>query len=216
MKVITVECVVHKSSTNLYKHKHSPNKCKIFCLLRKIFIHATKSVKIPLLSGFVQTFIYHQDLPCAPYCYKKLSDQNKLQKKFNTGIWRESCLLLVIVDQRKILSVLSIIFVLSNVYTTIKALQIVIHQVDIMDACFLNFFLRMLQQNGSSKMLVLSGLILKGTKRAQIPLKNDIRDFLNNPPFKISEFFYVTINRDFERFHCFNFETSFLENENFF
>ena len=118
MKVITVECVVHKSSTNLcvvhksptnlYKHKHSPSKCKIFCLLRKIFIHTTKSVKIPLLSGFPQTFTYHQDLPCAPYCYKKLSDQNKLQKKFNTGIWRESCLLLVIVDRKKSLSVLSI------------------------------------------------------------------------------------------------------------
>ena len=35
MKATTLECVAHKFSTNLYKHKHSPNKYKIFCLLSK-------------------------------------------------------------------------------------------------------------------------------------------------------------------------------------
>ena len=35
MKATTVRCITHKFSTYLYKHKHSPNKCKIFCLLSK-------------------------------------------------------------------------------------------------------------------------------------------------------------------------------------
>ena len=35
MKATTVECAAHISSTNLHKHKYSPNKDKIFCLLSK-------------------------------------------------------------------------------------------------------------------------------------------------------------------------------------
>ena len=70
----SIGCVVHKFPTNLYKHKHSPNKCKTFYLLSKIYIYTTTSVKIPLLSGFAQPFTYHQDFLCAPYCYKKLSN----------------------------------------------------------------------------------------------------------------------------------------------
>ena len=33
MKATTLECVAHKFFTNLYKYKHSTNKCKVFCLL---------------------------------------------------------------------------------------------------------------------------------------------------------------------------------------
>ena len=36
MKATTLECVAHKLFTNLYKHKHSANKCKI-CLLSKYY-----------------------------------------------------------------------------------------------------------------------------------------------------------------------------------
>ena len=63
-------------------------------------------------------------------------------------------------------------------------------------------------------MLFLRGFILKPTERASILLKNGTRDFQNNPPFKRSACFYVTISRNFDRFEYFNFETDFLENEN--
>ena len=70
--------VVHKFPADLYKHKHSPNKCKTLCLWSKIFIYTTKSVKILFISGFARPFTHHQDFLCAPYCYKKLS--NHFQK----------------------------------------------------------------------------------------------------------------------------------------
>ena len=41
-------------------------------------------------------------------------------------------------------------------------------------------------------------------------------DFQNSPPFEKSACFYVTMAGNFERFQCFNFETNFLEKENFF
>ena len=50
----------------------------------------------------------------------------------------------------------------------------------------------------------------------QILLKNGTRDIQNSLPFETSACFYVTISGNFERFKCFNFETDFLENENFF
>ena len=59
------------------------------------------------------------------------------------------------------------------------------------------------QENVSS-----SCLILKPIERPYVPLKTRARDC---PPFKRSACFYVTINRDFERFQCLNFETSFLK-----
>ena len=39
-------------------------------------------------------------------------------------------------------------------------------------------------------------------------------DFKNCPPFERLACFYVTINKNFERFQYFNFGTDFLENEN--
>ena len=41
-------------------------------------------------------------------------------------------------------------------------------------------------------------------------------DFQNSPLFERSASFYVIISGNFERFHYFNFETDFLENENLF
>ena len=38
----------------------------------------------------------------------------------------------------------------------------------------------------------------------------------NSPSFERSTYFYVKISGNFERFQYFNFETDFLENENFF
>ena len=35
MKGTTAGCDVHKYSTNFYRHKHSANNCKIFCLVSK-------------------------------------------------------------------------------------------------------------------------------------------------------------------------------------
>ena len=52
-------------------------------------------------------------------------------------------------------------------------------------------------------------------KKTQVLLKNSTRDFQNSPPLERSACFYVTINENFEHFQCFNFETDFLENQNF-
>ena len=41
-------------------------------------------------------------------------------------------------------------------------------------------------------------------------------DFQTSPLFQRSECFYVTISESFKRLWYFNFETDFLENENFF
>ena len=46
--------------------------------------------------------------------------------------------------------------------------------------------------------------------------KNGTRDFQNSHPFERSACFYVTISESFEHIQYFNFETDFLENENFF
>ena len=51
--------------------------------------------------------------------------------------------------------------------------------------------------------------------RAQILLKNCTRDFQNSVSFERSACFYVTICGDFDYFQYYNFETDFLENENF-
>ena len=56
----------------------------------------------------------------------------------------------------------------------------------------------------------------QATERAQVILKNGTRNFQNSPSFERSACFYVTISENFEHFHYFNFETDFLENENFF
>ena len=53
------------------------------------------------------------------------------------------------------------------------------------------------------------------TERVQILLKNGTRDFQNSPPAERLASFYVTISESFKRFQYFNFETNFLENENF-
>ena len=48
---------------------------------------------------------------------------------------------------------------------------------------------------------------------------NGTRDFRNSSPFERSACFYVTISKSFEHFEhfqYFNFQTDFLENENFF
>ena len=42
------------------------------------------------------------------------------------------------------------------------------------------------------------------------------KDFQNSPPFERLACFYVTTSENFEHFQYFNFETDFLENENFF
>ena len=65
-----------------------------------------------------------------------------------------------------------------------------------------------------SKKYLGRGSILKPTERAQVLLKNATRDFQNRPPIKRSAYFYMTITADFERFQYFEFETSFLKNEN--
>ena len=62
--------------------------------------------------------------------------------------------------------------------------------------------------------LTLGGLILRKTERAEV--LNGTRDFQNSLPFERSACFYVTISENFKRFHYFNFETDFLENENLF
>ena len=64
--------------------------------------------------------------------------------------------------------------------------------------------------------LFLRGFILNPTERVEVILKNSARDFQNSPPFGRSACFYVTISEKFKRFQYFNFETDFLENENYF
>ena len=61
-----------------------------------------------------------------------------------------------------------------------------------------------------------NAFIFKPTERAQVLLKNGTRDFQTSLPFERSTCFYVTISENFEHFQYFNFETDFLENENFF
>ena len=63
---------------------------------------------------------------------------------------------------------------------------------------------------------VFIGLILKSTERVYVLLKNSPRDFQNSHPFKRLVCFCVIISGNFECFQYFNFETDFLENENFF
>ena len=60
-----------------------------------------------------------------------------------------------------------------------------------------------------------TGFIFQPQERAYV-LKNGTSDFQNSPPFERSTCFYVTISENFEHFQYFNFETDFLENENFF
>ena len=67
-----------------------------------------------------------------------------------------------------------------------------------------------------SKTLFLRAFTLKPTERVYVLLKNDARDFQNSPPFERSASFYVRISESFKRFQYFNFETDFIENENFF
>ena len=56
--------------------------------------------------------------------------------------------------------------------------------------------------------------VFKTNRKSIDLLKSGTRDFQYSPPFERSACFYVTISGNFERFHCFNFETDFLENEN--
>ena len=65
-------------------------------------------------------------------------------------------------------------------------------------------------------MLFLRDFILRPTERAYVLLKSGTRDFQNSPPFERSARFYVTISENFENFQYLNFETDFLESENFF
>ena len=65
-------------------------------------------------------------------------------------------------------------------------------------------------------MLFLRVFILTPTERAYILLKSATRDFQNDPPFKRSACFYVTITESFKRFYYINFNSNFLENEKFF
>ena len=65
-------------------------------------------------------------------------------------------------------------------------------------------------------MLFLSGFIFKSTERGLVLLGNGTKEFQNNPPFERSGCFYVTFSENIEHFQYFNFETDFLENENFF
>ena len=62
----------------------------------------------------------------------------------------------------------------------------------------------------------LSGFIFKSTERGLVLLKNGTTDFQNSPPFERSWCLYVTISENIEHVQYFNFETDFLENENFF
>ena len=64
--------------------------------------------------------------------------------------------------------------------------------------------------------LTQEGIILKPTERGYVLLKNGTRDFQNRAPFERSACFYMTITGNFDRFQCFNIETNFLKNENFF
>ena len=57
---------------------------------------------------------------------------------------------------------------------------------------------------------------IQANRKSIVLLKDDTRDFQNSPPFERSACFYVTISENFEHFQYFNFETDFLENENFF
>ena len=61
-----------------------------------------------------------------------------------------------------------------------------------------------------------SFFILKPTVRAQVLLKNRSGDFENSSLFERSVCLYVTASGNLERFQYLNFETDFLENENFF
>ena len=58
------------------------------------------------------------------------------------------------------------------------------------------------------------GFHFKANRKSMGSFKNGTRDFRNRPPFERSACFYVTINRNFERFQYFNFGTDFLENKN--
>ena len=102
-----------------------------------------------------------------------------------------------------------------------RCLKNAIHQIDsknewlLLSACFtvkfgLVFVLTIW------KTLFLRGFVFKPTERALVFLKNGTRDFQNSPPFERSACFHVTISENFEYFQYFNFETDFLENENFF
>ena len=101
-----------------------------------------------------------------------------------------------------------------------RSLKNVIHQIDSKNECC--YFQQILWQNlgqflsQHQKTLLLRGFIFKSTERAQVLLNNGTRDFQNSPPLERSACFYVTINENFEHFQYFNFETDFLENENFF
>ena len=62
----------------------------------------------------------------------------------------------------------------------------------------------------------LRGFILKPTERAQVPLKNDARDFQNSPPFERLACFYVTIRGNFEKLESrFLVESTKIENTSF-
>ena len=66
------------------------------------------------------------------------------------------------------------------------------------------------------KTLFLRVFIFKPTERAKVLLKNGTRDFQNCTEFQRSACFYVAISKSFKGFQYFNFETNFVENENFF
>ena len=62
--------------------------------------------------------------------------------------------------------------------------------------------------------------VLKSTGRTEAARKNGTREFkmasmkMAVPPLRDTQFFKMTITGVFEHFKCFNFETSFLKNEN--
>ena len=60
------------------------------------------------------------------------------------------------------------------------------------------------------------GSILKPTAIASLFLKNGTRNFQNSPPFDRSTSFYAAMTGNFKHFQCFNFESNFLKNENFY
>ena len=100
-----------------------------------------------------------------------------------------------------------------------RCLKNVIHQIDSKKGCLLlsaSFTAKFGSVFVLTKTLFLRDFIFKSTERASVLLKNGTRDFQNSHPFKRSACFYVTISEYFERFQYFNFETDFLENENFF
>ena len=49
-------------------------------------------------------------------------------------------------------------------------------------------------------MLPRRGFVLMPVERSYVPLKNDTKDFYNNPLFERSGCFHVTITGDFEHF----------------